>query len=74
MIIRIAAEEISLAITIEVQTLDLYQRASDRAVSEESKNILMQLPNEERVHLVLFGKRFKNRQNNTLNVTMLDRL
>jgi rubrerythrin len=53
-------EVISLAMAIESQALDLYQRAADRAETESNKNALMQIANEERAHLVQLGKLFEN--------------
>ena len=50
---------ISLAMSIEAQALDLYQRASDRSETAESKKMLMQIANEERTHLALLGKLFE---------------
>jgi len=42
---------LSLAMSIEAQALDLYQRASFRAGETEAGRILQQIANEERVHL-----------------------
>ena len=44
---------------IDPQALDLYQRASEQAASEESKVTLMQIANEERAHLEQLGKLFE---------------
>ena len=44
-------EVISLAMAIEAQALDLYQRTADRAASEDVRNALMRIADEERVHL-----------------------
>ena len=51
-------EVISLAMAIESQALDLYQRAADRSETEDNKNALMQIANEERAHLAQLGKLF----------------
>jgi rhodanese-related sulfurtransferase/rubrerythrin len=51
-------EVVSLAMAIEAQALDLYQRAADRAGSEESKNVMIQIANEERAHLEQLGALF----------------
>ncbi len=47
---------ISLAMSIEAQALDLYQRAADKTSDERSKKILMKIAEEERVHLNELGK------------------
>ena len=57
--LEVAEEVISLAMAIEAQALDLYQRASEQAASEESKVALMQIANEERAHLEQLGKLFE---------------
>jgi rubrerythrin len=44
---------------IEAQALDLYQRASEQAASEESRVALMQIANEERAHLEQLAKLFE---------------
>ena len=58
--LEVAEEVISLAMAIEAQALDLYQRAADRAETEESKYMLMQIATEERTHLEQLGKLFEN--------------
>jgi rubrerythrin len=57
--LEVVEEVISLAMAIEAQALDLYQRASEQAASEESKGTLMQIANEERAHLAQLGKLFE---------------
>jgi len=52
----IPEEVISLAMAIEAQALDLYQRASEKAASEESRTALMQIASEERAHIKQLGK------------------
>ncbi len=47
---------ISLAMSIEAQALDLYQRVADRVDDEDSKGILHQIANEEKAHLKSLGK------------------
>ena len=54
------AEVISLAMAIEGQALDLYQRAADRAKTAESRASLMQIAGEERSHLEQLGTLFQN--------------
>ena len=49
-------EVISLAMAIEAQALDLYQRAADRAKTEENQNALLRIANEERAHLAQLGR------------------
>jgi len=56
--LEVAAEVISLAMAIEAQALDLYQRASEKAASAQSKDALMQIANEERAHLAQLGGLF----------------
>jgi len=57
--LTVPEEVISLAMAIEAQALDLYQRAADRAVTEESKAALIQIASEERVHIAQLGKLFE---------------
>lgn len=59
--LEVPEEIVSLAMAIEAQALDLYQRAADRAGTTESKNVLMQIANEERAHLAQLGTLFANR-------------
>ena len=54
--LEVAEEVISLAMAIEAQALDLYQRASEKAASEESRAALMQIAGEERAHIEQLGK------------------
>ena len=42
---------LSLAMSIEAQALDLYQRASNQARDEDSSSILQQIADDERIHL-----------------------
>ncbi len=42
---------LSLAISIEAQALDLYQRAADKADQEDVSSILRHIANEERTHI-----------------------
>ena len=44
-------EILSLAMSIEAQALDLYQRAADAAAEKKSREVLQQIANEERAHL-----------------------
>jgi len=53
-----AEDVVSLAMAIEAQALDLYQRAADGAKTAESKTVLMHIADEERVHLEQLGKLF----------------
>jgi len=55
-----AAEVVSLAMAIEAQAFDLYQRAADRANTPQSKTVLAQIANEERAHLEQLGMLFKD--------------
>ena len=54
--LEVPEEVISLAMAIEAQALDLYQRAADRAEKDKNKKVLMQIADEERAHLQQLGK------------------
>jgi rhodanese-related sulfurtransferase/rubrerythrin len=54
------AEVTSLAMAIEAQAMDLYQRAADRAKTEESRIALLRIADEERSHIEQLGKLFKD--------------
>jgi rubrerythrin len=47
---------IGMAMSIEAQALDLYQRASEKSRNESSKKVLAQLADEARAHLQKLGK------------------
>lgn len=47
---------ISLAMSIEAQALDMYQRTAQRIPDKKSRDILMQIAREERTHLAELGK------------------
>jgi rubrerythrin len=47
---------ISLAMSIEAQALDLYQRAADNAGDNDSTTVLLQIAKEETAHLAQLGK------------------
>ncbi len=47
---------IGLAMSIEAQAMDLYQRAADRSDNSESQAVLIQIADEERNHLAQLGK------------------
>lgn len=51
-----AVEIVDLAMSIEAQALDLYQRAAEKAGDQQSSQVLMQIAEEERVHLNELGK------------------
>ena len=57
--IEVVEEVISLAMAIEAQALDLYQRAAQRAEAAASRNVLYQIAGEERSHLDQLGKLFE---------------
>jgi rhodanese-related sulfurtransferase/rubrerythrin len=59
--LEVPEEVISLAMAIEAQALDLYQRAADRTGSEASKSVLTQIASEERAHLAQLGALFEKR-------------
>ena len=47
---------IELAMSIEAQALDLYQRASEKSPDSDSQRALVQIADEERSHLAQLGK------------------
>jgi len=51
---------ISLAMSIEAQALDLYQRAADRSKNPDSRGALQQIADEEHSHLAQLGKLIDN--------------
>ena len=57
--IDVVEEVISLAMAIEAQALDLYQRAAQRAEKAASRKMLSQIANEEHSHLAQLGKLFE---------------
>lgn len=57
--LEVVEEVLSLAMAIEAQALDLYQRASEKSASAESRDMLVQIANEERAHLEQLGKLFE---------------
>ncbi len=46
---------LSMAMAIEAQALDLYQRAADTAASADNKAVFRQIANEEKAHLRRLG-------------------
>ncbi len=53
-------EIISLAMSIEAQALDLYQRVSLKVTNPDSKNIILKIAGEEKAHLASLGKLLDN--------------
>jgi rubrerythrin len=51
-----AIDIIELAMSIEAQALDLYQRASESSQDKKSQKVLVQIADEERSHLAQLGK------------------
>lgn len=52
-----SAEDIlGLAMSIEAQALDLYQRAADRSERKNIQSVLQQIANEERAHIARLAK------------------
>jgi rhodanese-related sulfurtransferase/rubrerythrin len=47
---------VSMAMSIEAQALDLYQRAADRATDEIARDSLLKIAGEEKAHLEALGK------------------
>lgn len=58
--LEVTEEVIGLAMAIEAQALDLYQRAADNAQADERKDVLLRIADEEREHLKQLGKLFEN--------------
>jgi len=56
---EVMEEVVSLAMAIEAQALDLYQRAAERAENDDGKKVLIQIAEEERTHLELLGRLFE---------------
>jgi len=53
-------EVISLAMSIEAQALDLYQRVSLKIDNPQSKDVINKVANEEKAHLASLGKLLDN--------------
>ena len=51
-----AIDVISLAMSIEAQALDLYQRAAESADNPRTKRVLLDIAGEERSHLNRLGE------------------
>ena len=51
-----AADVISLAMSIEAQAFDLYERAAARSENGDSREVLKRIAAEERVHMAQLGK------------------
>jgi rhodanese-related sulfurtransferase/rubrerythrin len=60
--LEVTSEVVSMAMAIEAQALDLYQRASEKASNEKSKAVLAQIADEEKVHLEQLGKLFETEE------------
>lgn len=56
--LEVATEVVSMAMAIEAQALDLYQRAADKASDHKSQSFLSQIADEERAHLRQLGELF----------------
>ena len=53
------SEVVGLAMSVEAQALDMYQRASENAKDPESREVLHQIAMEEQEHLKLLGELFE---------------
>ncbi len=53
--LEVVADVVSFAMAIEAQALDLYQRVADRASSNENRDAMLRIADEERSHLKLLG-------------------
>ena len=49
-------EVVSLAMSIEAQALDLYQRMGDRLSSEAARAVVLKIADEEKAHLASLGR------------------
>jgi rubrerythrin len=49
-------EVVSLAMSIEAQAMDLYQRAAERAAAEAARVVLIKMASEEQSHLTQLGR------------------
>jgi sulfur-carrier protein adenylyltransferase/sulfurtransferase len=54
-----AEDVVAMAMAIEAQALDLYQRAADESKTAESKTVLRHIADEERAHLEQLGTLFE---------------
>jgi rubrerythrin len=51
-----AVDVVSMAMSIEAQALDLYQRAADHSTNADSRTAFQRIANEEKAHLKSLGK------------------
>jgi rhodanese-related sulfurtransferase/rubrerythrin len=58
--LEVTSEVVSMAMGIEAQALDLYQRASEKASDAQGKAFLLQIADEERAHIKELGKLFES--------------
>jgi rubrerythrin len=52
-------EAVAIAMSIEAQALDLYQRAAQRSTTEQSRAVLTRIASEEQAHLNKLGELFE---------------
>ncbi len=62
-----ALDVISLAMSIEAQALDLYQRVSVKVDNVKSKNVINRIANEEKEHLASLGRLMDSLENKEEN-------
>jgi hypothetical protein len=55
-------EVLGLALAIEAQALDLYLRASERSKKSETRQVLLQIAEEERSHIARLGSYIDHHQ------------
>jgi rubrerythrin len=55
-------EVLGLAIAIEAQALDLYMRAAERSKKSETRQVLLQIAEEERNHIERLSSYIDHRQ------------
>ena len=51
-----AVDVVSLAMSIEAQALDLYQRVAGKVKSQESQSVILKIADEEKEHLASLGR------------------
>ena len=54
--LSVESDVISLAMSIEAQALDLYQRTAERMTDSTSKEVVNQIANDEKAHLASLGR------------------
>ncbi len=58
--LSVDTEVISMAMSIEAQALDLYQRVADRVTDPDARAVVRQIAKEENQHLAKLGELMDN--------------